>query len=73
MTKESVFSANNQFIKQIDGRPMRSPMSVVFSEIYMYKMENDVLKPLKPIFYKNYVGQTYVIKKHKKTDTLFVR
>ena len=52
---------------------MRSPMSVVFSEIYMYKMENDVLKPLKPIFYKNYVGQTYVIKKHKKTDTLFVR
>ena len=62
LTKEPVFSANNRFIKQTDGCPMRGPMSVVFSDIYMCKMEEDVEKPLKTIFYKRYVDDTYVKK-----------
>ena len=37
LTKESVFSANNRLIKQIDGCPMGGPISVVFSDIYMSK------------------------------------
>ena len=45
LTKESVFSANNCLIKQIDGCPMGSPISVVFSDIYMCKMEEDAVKP----------------------------
>ena len=35
LTKESVFSANNRLIKQIDGCPMGGPTSVVFSDIHM--------------------------------------
>ena len=71
MTKESVFSANNRLINQIDGCPMGDLISVVFSEIYMCKMEQDVVKPLKPMFYKHYVHDTYVKRKRNKSDTLF--
>ena len=49
LTKELVFSANNNFIKWTDGCKMGGPISVIFSDIYMYKMEEDVGKPLKPI------------------------
>ena len=34
-------------------------------------MEKDVVKPLKPIFYKRYVIDTYVKRKHNQADTLF--
>ena len=71
MTKESVFSANNQLIKQIDGCPMGGLISVVFSNIYMCKMEEDLVKPLKPIFYKCYVDDTYVKRKRNEAGTLF--
>ena len=71
LTKESAFSANNRLIKQIDGCPMGGPISVVFSDIYMCKMEEDVVKPLKPIFYKRYVDDTYVKRKRNESDTLF--
>ena len=71
MTKESVFSANNLLIKQIDEYSMGVPISVVFSDIYMCKMEEDVVKPLKPIFYKHYVDDTYVKRKCNEADTLF--
>ena len=70
LTKESVFSANNWLIKQIDGCPMGGPISVVFSDICMCKMEEDVVKPLKPIFYKSYVDNTYVKRKRNESDTL---
>ena len=71
LTKESVFSANNRLIKQIDGCPMGGPISVVFSDIYMCKMEEDVVKPLKPIFYKRDVDDAYVKRKRNEADTLF--
>ena len=71
LTKESVFSANNRLIKQTDGFPMGRPTSVVFSEIYMYKMEEDVVKPLKPVFCKRYVDDTYEKRKRNKEHTLF--
>ena len=52
VTKECTFSVNNRLIKQIDECPMGGPISVVFADIYMYKMEDDVVAPIKPIFYK---------------------
>ena len=55
LTKECAFSVNNRLIKQIDGYPMGGPISVVFANIYMCKMEDDVAAPLKPISYKRYV------------------
>ena len=46
-------------------------ISVVFSDIYMSKMEEDAVKPLKPIFYKRYVQDTYVKRKRNESDTLY--
>ena len=73
LTKECVFSANNRLIKQIDGCPMGGPISVVFSDIYMCKMEEDVVVPLKPVFYKRYVDDTYSRRKVNEDDELFKR
>ena len=39
------------------------PMSVVFANIYMCKMEDDVVVSIKPIFYKQYIDNTYVRRK----------
>ena len=38
---------------------MGGPLSVTFSDIYMVKMENDVVIPSKPIFYRRFVGDIY--------------
>ena len=43
--------------------PLGGPISVVFEDIYMCKMEDDVVAPLRPIFYKRYIDDTYVRKK----------
>ena len=37
----------------------------------MCKMEEDVVEPLKPIFFKRYVDDTYVKRKRNEEDTLF--
>ena len=70
MAKESVFSANNHLIKQTDGCPMGAPISKVFSDIYMCRMENNIIKALKPIFYKSYVDDAYIKRKRNKAATL---
>ena len=51
---------------------MGGPISVVFSDIYMCKMEEDIVKPLKPIFYKHYMGDSYDKRKRNEADTRFV-
>ena len=71
LTKECTFSVNNQLIKQIDGCPMGGPISVVFADIYMCKMEDDVVAPIKPLFYRCYVDNTYVRRKKNTKDELF--
>ena len=48
LTKECVFSMNNKLIKQVDGCPMGDLVSVVFSDIYVSKMEEDIVTPMKP-------------------------
>ena len=64
-------SVNNRLIKQIDGYPMGGPISVVFADIYMCKMEDDVVAPIKPIFYKRNVDYTYIRRKKNTNDELF--
>ena len=39
---------------------MGGPISVVFSDVFMDKIELDVLVPTKPIFYNRDVDDTYV-------------
>ena len=57
-TKECTFLVNNWLIKRIDGCPMGGPISVVFADTYMCKMKDDVVFPIKSIFYKRYVDDT---------------
>ena len=45
-----MFSANGKLLKQIDGSPMGGPISVVFPDIYMCKMEFGVAVPTKSLF-----------------------
>ena len=71
LTKEGTFSVNNCLNKQSDGCPMDGPISVVFRDFYMCKMEYDVVVPVKPIFYKRYVDDTYVRRKKNTKDELF--
>ena len=49
---------------------MGGPVSVVFTDIFMCKMEEDVVVPAKLIFYKRYVDDTYIGRK-KNVDELF--
>ena len=56
---ECTFKFNSRFLKQVHGLNMRGPLSVSFSDIYMVKMENDVVMPSKPIFYCRFVDGIY--------------
>ena len=51
---------------------MGGPISVVFSDIYVCKMEEDIVIPTNPIFYKRYVDDTYVQRKNHETDKCFI-
>ena len=62
---------NNRLIKQIDGCPMGGPISVIFAEIYISKMEEDIVAPMKPHFYERYVDDTYIRRKKNEPDSLF--
>ena len=50
---------------------MGRPISEVFADIYMCKMEDYVVAPIKPIFYKRYVDDTYVRRKKNTKVELF--
>ena len=47
LTKECVYSFSNRLIKQIDGYPMWGPLYVVFSQIYVSKLEEEIILPMK--------------------------
>ena len=71
LIKECVFSVNNRLIKQTDGCPMGGPICVIFSDIYVSRMEEDIVVPLKPHFHKRYVNDTYLRRKKNEPDSLF--
>ena len=59
LATESTFKFNSRFLKQGHGCTMGRPLSVTFSDIYMVEMENDVVIPSKPIFYRRFEGDIY--------------
>ena len=59
LVTECTFKFNSRFFKQVDGCTMGGPLSVTFSDIYMVKMENDVVTPSKPIFYCRFLDYIY--------------
>ena len=50
---------------------MGGPLSATFSDIFMIKMENDIVFPTKPIFYCRYGDGIYNRRKKNIEDTLF--
>ena len=63
-----MFTINKRLIKQVDGCTMGEPIS----NTYLWKMEEDIVIPANPIFYKRYVDDTYVRRKKHETDKLFI-
>ena len=50
---------------------MLGPLSVTFSDTFMIKMENEIVIPTKPIFYRRYVDDIYSRRKKNIQDSLF--
>ena len=50
---------------------MGGSSSVTLVDIHMIRRENDVVKPLKPLFYKGYVDDIYSRRKKNCTDQLY--
>ena len=50
---------------------MGGPLSVTLADIHMIRTENDVIKPLKPFFYKRYVDDIYSHRKKNCIDQLY--
>lgn len=72
LTTESTFIFNGKFYRQIDGCTMGGPLSVVFSDIFMTKMEKDALyPPRKPLFYKRFVDDIITRRMKSVPDELF--
>ena len=47
---------------------MGGAVPVVFSDIFMCKMGEDVVVPAKPTFYKRYADDTYIRRKKNVND-----
>ena len=64
-TEESFFMFNNKFYKQIDGAVVGSPLGPALANIFMSSFENKCLKDcphsLKPVFYRRYVNDIFVL------------
>ena len=71
LTTESTFIFNSQHYKQTDGCAMGGPLSVVFSSIWMIKMEQDIVIPTKPKFYRRYVDDIINRRSTTTIDSLF--
>jgi len=50
-----IFLFNKILYKQIDGCTMGGPLSVVLANIFLTKMEKEVITPQNPIFYKTFM------------------
>ena len=50
---------------------MGGPVSAIFSGIFMCKMEDDVVVPVKPNFYKRHFDDSYIRREKNVNDELF--
>ena len=67
---ENTFMLNLNFCKQIDGCIMGGPLPVIFSDTYMTKTEEEVVKPTNPRFYKRFADDIISKKKKDQPDLL---
>ena len=70
---ECSFQFNHQLLKQVEGCTMGGPLSVTFAEIHVIRMENDIVIPLKPIFYRRFLDDIINRCKRNVPDELFFK
>ena len=71
LTSECKFSVDDVLIRQKDGCPMGGSLSVDFADIFMNKLERDVVIPRDPTLYLRYVDDTFNRRKKNVPDDLF--
>ena len=71
LTGECKFSVNGVLVRQKDGCPIGGSISGDFADIFMNKLERDVVIPRNPILYGRYVNDTYNRRKKNTPDELF--
>ena len=74
--KNSFFVFNSKLYKQLDGVGMGLPLGPSFANIFMCHHERVWLRDcpvaFRPVFYKRYVDDTFVLFKHKNHVPLFL-
>ena len=70
VTKNTVFSFNGKLYRQTDGCGMGNPLFPVLANIFMSKLEADVVRPFNPTFYDRYVGDCFLEKRKDEPDQL---
>ena len=71
LATECKFTFLNSFYQQTDERAIGSPLAVTFSDNYVVKLENDIVMPPKPKFYRRYVDDMCNRRKVILNDILF--
>ena len=70
------FIFNNKVFRQIDGMAMGSPLGPTFANIFMCHLEdlyiNQCPSDFKPVFYRRYVDDTFLLFKEKHHANLFL-
>jgi len=68
------FTFNNKFYKQTYGAPMGSPLSPIIADLFLQKLEMDVLNnlPIKPIFYFRFVDDIALSTPHASLNDLLL-
>src|ERR1700755_1504877 len=72
---DTIFTFEDNFYKQIDCMPMGSPQGLTFADIFLSHFEtiwlNQCPPDFKPITYKHYIDDCFLIFKHKFHSDLF--
>ena len=71
LTTESTFIFQSNYFKQIDGCTMGGPLSVTFANIFLTKLEKDIVRPHNPPFYKHFVDDIITRRSINQPDLLF--
>ena len=70
VTKGTTFTFNGKLYKQVDGCSMGNPLSPTLANIFMCKLEADVVTPLNLPFYNRYVDDCCTKRKANAPDIL---
>ena len=70
LTCGNVFMFNDKFYRQSNGCAMGGPLSVIMANIYMTKLEIEVVIPMTPPFYKRFIDDIITRRKKDTPDLL---